>query len=373
MRFSLFIEFQKAGPWDASIDQQLFRESLEQVVRADELGWHAAWIAEHHFLPEFSRTPRPDLFLSYAAAKTSRLRLGHAVVVLPVNHPLRVAEGIAMLDIMSDGRVEFGTGRGGLTSLELAAFGADVHTSREMWDEALHMIPRMWSSTVFEHHGKFWDIPPLEVHPKPVQKPHPRMWVAVQQPDTYEIAGKRGLGVLGLGGGSPATLEKLFARYDAGLAEVEPAGEFVTNQRAVQVNGICGEDDAETVAFCEWHTRWYYNNASSGANIRTWFDRDDVPDSYRWYVDNARKGRSMVAHIANMSAQELRDGWHNMAGDPQHWVRALKQYEAIGVDEILIMMQVGKIPHDRIMKSIELISSEVMPQFAQTPIASPAG
>jgi alkanesulfonate monooxygenase SsuD/methylene tetrahydromethanopterin reductase-like flavin-dependent oxidoreductase (luciferase family) len=362
MRFSLFLEFQKAGPWGDGVDAQLFQESLDQVVLADQLGWDGVWLAEHHFLPEYARSPRPDLFLAYVAAKTTRLRIGHGVVVLPVNHPLRVAEGIATLDVLSGGRVEFGTGRGGLTSVELAAFGADVQTSREMWDEAVHMIPRMWSSTIYEHDGKYWKVPPVEVLPRPVQRPHPPMWLAVLQPESYEIAGRRGLGILCLGGGNPRTLTRLFERYDEGLAHVEPAGAFVTNRRAVQVNGLCGEDDAETVAFTEWHSRWYYNNAS-GANIRTWFDRDDVPESYRWYVDRAREGRTMVSHIAGLTAQEMRDGWNMVAGDPEYWVRAMKQYEAIGADEVLILMQIGRMPHERIMRSIELIATEVIPKF----------
>ena len=188
MKFGMLYELQIPKPWHPKSEYNVFWEALEQIVLAEEMGFEYAWLVEHHFLTEFAHSCAPEVFLGALSQRTSRMRLGHGVVLLPVNHPVRVAEYVATLDVLSNGRVELGTGRSG-TPYQLSPFGLDINDTRGMWDEALSIIPRMWTEEVFSHDGKYYHIPPREVIPKPVQVPHPPLWVACTQTETFRLAG----------------------------------------------------------------------------------------------------------------------------------------------------------------------------------------
>src|SRR5437763_10515910 len=174
MQFGLFFQHQLPRPWTEGVEVRNFADHLEQCVLAERLGFHSIWVTEHHYLEEYSHSSAPEVFLAFVAARTSRIRLGHGVTLLPYryNHPIRIAERIATLDILSGGRVSWGTGKSS-SQVEQQAFEtnpADLHAE---WLEALEMIPRMWSSDVFEHEGRFLHIPPTQIIPEPVQEPHP--------------------------------------------------------------------------------------------------------------------------------------------------------------------------------------------------------
>jgi alkanesulfonate monooxygenase SsuD/methylene tetrahydromethanopterin reductase-like flavin-dependent oxidoreductase (luciferase family) len=168
MKFSLFFEMQLSHP-TRETEAALFHAAVEQAVLADALGYHAVWAVEHHGLYEYSHSSAPEIFLSFVAARTQRIRVGHGVTLLPrrYNHPIRVAERIATLDILSQGRVLWGTGKSS-SRVEQLAFESDLSTLDAEWEEAVRMIPRMWTEDVFEHHGRFFDIPPTQIVPKPV-------------------------------------------------------------------------------------------------------------------------------------------------------------------------------------------------------------
>src|SRR5205085_5787080 len=173
----------------------------------------------------------PEVFLAAVAQRTKRIRIGHGVVLLPhkFNHPIRVAERVAALDILSDGRVEFGTGRS--SQYEQAGFEIDTEESRAMWQESLEMIPRMWTEDPFEHHGRFVSVPPRSIVPKPLQKPHPPIWMAATRPASWEIAGKNGIGILGLTiFVSVPQLQERVAVYRRALRDAKPVGKFVNDQ-----------------------------------------------------------------------------------------------------------------------------------------------
>jgi alkanesulfonate monooxygenase SsuD/methylene tetrahydromethanopterin reductase-like flavin-dependent oxidoreductase (luciferase family) len=173
VKFSILLEVQILEP-SPERERRAFHDCIAQVELADRLGYHAVWATEHHGLYEFSHSSAPESLLAYAAGRTSKIRLGHGVTLTPqrYNHPIRVAERVATLDILSDGRVNWGSGKGA-TSIERGAFQVDPSTLQDEWLEALEMIPRMWRSDVFEWHGRFYDIPPTTIVPKPVQRPHP--------------------------------------------------------------------------------------------------------------------------------------------------------------------------------------------------------
>ena len=196
MKAGLIYEIESIKPHAADHEYRVFWETMEQIELADRLGFDSVWTVEHHFLNEFSYSSAPEVFLACVTQRTKQIRVGHGVAVLPFSHPIHVAERIAVLDIMSNGRVEFGTGRA-TTMDELLGFGVRPEDTRPRWAEAVEAIPRMWREDPFTMHGKYWTVePPVSVIPKPIQKPHPPMWVAATNPTTFELAAERGLGVL---------------------------------------------------------------------------------------------------------------------------------------------------------------------------------
>src|ERR1051326_6723274 len=198
MRFGLFYELQLPRPWGEGAERRLVREALEQVELADRLGIDSVWEVEHHFLEEYSHSSAPEVFLAACSQRTSRIRLGHGIVQLPpaVNHPARVAERIAMLDLVSDGRVEFGAGEGA-GALEPSGFCVDYALKHEQWAESLDAITRMFVEEPFRGYaGRFVRMPTRNVVPKPLQKPHPPIWVACPRPETISVAAASGLGAL---------------------------------------------------------------------------------------------------------------------------------------------------------------------------------
>src|SRR5437588_7773496 len=169
MRFGIFYEHQLPRPWEPDSEHRLMKDALEQIELADRLGIGYAWEVEHHFLEEYSHSSAPEVFLAAASQRTRRIRLGHGIVLLPVNynHPARVAERIATLDLISDGRVEFGTGESS-SNAELGGFNIDRATKRDQWDEALDAVTRMFVETPFAgYKGEFLTMPPRNVVPKP--------------------------------------------------------------------------------------------------------------------------------------------------------------------------------------------------------------
>src|SRR6266511_3142165 len=180
MRFGIFYEHQLPRPWAPGNEHRLLTDALEQVELADRLGIDYLWLVEHHFLEDYSHSSAPEVFLAAASQRTSRVRLGHGIVQLPpaYNHPARVAERIATLDLLSDGRVEFGTGESS-SEAELGGFGIAREDKRAQWGEALEVVTRMLVEEPFAgHQGKFIEVPPRNVVPKPLQRPHPPLWVA---------------------------------------------------------------------------------------------------------------------------------------------------------------------------------------------------
>ena len=191
MKFGIFFEISVPRPFTPEREKQVYDNCLEQVRVADELGFDYVWAVEHHFLEEYSHCSAPELFLTACAAQTKRIRVGHGIVVCvpQFNHPVRAAERAAVLDIISGGRLDFGTGRSA-TWTELGGFEADPDETKKTWDEYVRVIPKMWTQERFGWQGRAFSMPERAVLPKPVQKPHPPMWVAVTSPGTEIDAGR---------------------------------------------------------------------------------------------------------------------------------------------------------------------------------------
>src|SRR5581483_10456905 len=196
VKFGIFYEQQLPRPWGERSEYELYQHSLAQIELADRLGYDHAWVVEHHFLEEYSHCSAPEVFLGAATQRTQRIRLGHGIVQLPTNHPIRVAERVATLDLLSAGRVELGLGEG-QGPVELHPFGVRVRDKREVWEEAVRALIPMFTRQSVEWHGTHFDFPERNVIPKPLQKPHPPLWVACSNIATIANAGRWGMGALG--------------------------------------------------------------------------------------------------------------------------------------------------------------------------------
>src|SRR5437667_1726000 len=204
MKFAMFYEIPVAKPWGPRSEYEAYKDTIEQVKLGDRMGFHSFWTVEHHFLDEYSHCSNPEVLYGHIAAVTENIRIGYGVRLLPkpYNHPVRTAESVAVLDLISDGRVEFGTGRSS-TRAELEGFGVNPRETREMWDEALEHIVGCWTNDEYEFQGKYWSMPKRRVQPKPVQAPHPPMWGATGSEDGHRMMGELGLGLLSFSVGTP--------------------------------------------------------------------------------------------------------------------------------------------------------------------------
>ena len=223
-------------------------DEIAYVEAADKAGFKYAWVTEHHFLTTYSHLSANESFLAYAAARTNNIHLGSGIfnITPPVNHPARIAERVAMLDHLSGGRFEFGTGRGSSTT-EQKGFGIeDSELTREMVAETLPQIVRMWKDEEYSYDGKFFTMPPRNVLPKPFSKPHPPIWMAAGSPSTFDLAAELGVGVLCFGFSSPEALTPLVSRYKEKIADCKnPVGGFVNNNVMVTTQMLCMEDGAK--------------------------------------------------------------------------------------------------------------------------------
>ena len=354
MKFSLLLEIQ---PDDASKkkERQAFLDAVEHGVMADALGYHAVWAVEHHGLLEYSHSSAPEILLAFIAARTERIRIGHAVTLTPhrYNHPIRVAERIATLDILSGGRVSWGSGKSA-SRTEQGAFQIDPAELDSQWEEALQMIPRMWGSAVFEGSGRHFEIPPITVVPRPVQRPHPPIFMACSRPDTVERAGRLGIGSLNFAGGTQQALREKVDLYRRACAEARkgPQGHRVNEHFCATPTAMVLDDDQEACAHGFRGARYFADGLGtyffSPHRIVGGLDipRGPVPDE----------------ELAQLKAQRSDpDGpLNHVIGDPVAAAEAVSRFEDCGVDELILVMQLGTVPNEVVLRSIRTFAEKVM-------------
>src|SRR5271170_711434 len=244
MKFGIFFELSVPRPWTHDSERIVYENALEQAAVADEVGFDYAWAVQHHFLEEYSHCSAPELFLTAIAMRTKRIRVGHGIIVCvpEYTHPIKVAERTAVLDILSGGRLEVGTGRSA-TWCELGGFRANPDETKKTWDEFVHCLPKMWTQERYSYQGRSWSMPERAILPKPIQKPHPPMWVAVTSPGTEIDAAERGMGALGISFGGFKEQELKVNNYRKIIRNCEPVGKFV-NEKVATVNFLfCHSDD----------------------------------------------------------------------------------------------------------------------------------
>ena len=355
MKFGLMYEIQIPEPHYPGIEKERYDQVLAQVELGDKVGFDYFWTVEHHFLKEFSYCSAPEVLYGAVSQRTKRIRIGHAVTLLPkqYNHPIRVAERAAVLDILSNGRMDLGTGRSD-TTIEMDAFEIDPEETRAQWREAISIIPRMWTEDPFSHEGRFFNIPERSVIPKPIQSPHPPLWMACSQPASFQIAGEMGLGVLCFDPGGYSEMEERVAVYREAIKHANPVGSLVNDQVAAMCIVHCGEDDEEAQRVGGPEGVWFLKGLD---NLWEGWKGRQVPDSYNFMINVARQEQTVKTAEDHMTS-----GFFAM-GNPDTVIKVLKGYQEAGVDQILCVVQVGNLSHTRVMDSIKLLGRSVIPFF----------
>ena len=359
MKLSLFYELTVDDPNVPGAVQQRFQEAIEQCQLADELGFATVWCVEHHFLPGYSSLSCPEQFLVAVAMKTQRLRLGHAIMHLPfnINHPLRVAEHIGTLDVLSGGRVEFGGGRA-TSQEELIGFGVDPAETQAQWEECLRMLPKMWTQDTFEWDSPLIKIPPRRITPKPLQQPFPPMWIASTRPYSIDYAAKNGLGVVGFGI-SDKNCDDYVKVYRDGIKQANPEHGMINNKFAVLRVGMCAPTDQEAVDIQEYSYHLFYEQI--GGLFAPWLD-GTPPPTYEYIIESFKEQRAMGQ---TYTMQQLVEQGQACIGSPDTCAGMLNKLIDADVDEVMLFMQGGKTPHDKILQSIRLFAEEVRPRLKE--------
>ena len=343
---------------DPMAEHRRIMRNVEVGVAADRAGIKYLWCPEHHFLDEYSHMPGPEVYLSYVAARTERIHVGSAIfnITPKVNHPARVAETVALMDHITEGRFEFGTGRGSSTT---EVFGFDIDDLDEtsaMWDEAVREIPKMWVDGQYAYEGTYFRMPPREVFPKPYGHAHPPMWVAAGSPPTFAKAGALGLGAFCFTHGTPSKIAPLITSYKDAVAKAEPVGQFVNDNLMVVTNMICMEDREQAFEVA----------ISSGMNYYTslqmhWLDNIPKPDGFPVWPE-------LIPEPTIDQIKKAAEIGMVVVGDPDDCAKAVQRWVDIGADQLCFSPTTNNMDQDSIVASMELFGREVIPRFDTDPV-----
>ncbi|MBK7950252.1 MAG: LLM class flavin-dependent oxidoreductase [Deltaproteobacteria bacterium] len=372
MKFSLIYEAQTVDASRAG-DRRVFDDMVEQCVLAEELGFDVIWAVEHTALTNYAHMSAPETFLSFIAGRTRRIHVGHGVVCLPpsMNHPVKVAERIATLDLLSQGRLHFGVGKGG-TQQEAGTFGYDLDTLQPQIDEAMYLIPKIMVSDEIEHHGQYIDIPRRPIHPKPYQDPHPPMYLACTRTESLATAGGRGLGALVLGFGGPEEVAKKNALYRRSFAERKPeeqVGYRPIEHLAALCPAIVLEDGQQARKIGIRGQRYFMES------LAYWYTGGPKPDHAAWADEDmmvtSTTGEQIIRSrwaseevVVDFSDSSLALMNPNHAyGTVSDAIGYVERLRAAGADEILFICQMGTVPQWAQLETIRNIGKHVIPYF----------
>jgi alkanesulfonate monooxygenase SsuD/methylene tetrahydromethanopterin reductase-like flavin-dependent oxidoreductase (luciferase family) len=352
MKFGIFYEHQLPRPWHEGDELKLFQDALDQVELADRLGIDHAWEVEHHFLEEYSHSSAPEVFLAACSQRTKNIRLGHGIVLMPpgYNHPARVAERIATLDLVSNGRVEFGTGESSAL-LELGGYKVPVEKKREMWRETVEQCLNMMVMNPYPgFKGQFFDMPCRNVVPKPVQKPHPPVWVACSNRETIKLAARLGIGALTFAFVDPTEAKQwVDDYYRIFKEECVPIGHAV-NPNIAMVTGFSVHRDAE-----EARRRGLDGFRFFGYAL-----------GHHYIFGEHKPGRTDIWANFEKARDSLPiDPGAGGIGTPDDLRNHLRKFDDAGVDQVAFIQQGGKNRHEHICEALELFAADVMPEFKE--------
>ncbi|MCC5952627.1 MAG: LLM class flavin-dependent oxidoreductase [Acidimicrobiia bacterium] len=343
---------------DPSAEHNRIMRNVEVALAADRSGVKYVWCPEHHFLEEYSHMPGPEVFLSFVAARTERVHVGSAIfnITPKVNHPARVAETVALMDHITGGRFEFGTGRGSSTT-EVFGFDIDdLEITKDMWDEAVREIPKMWRPGRYSYEGRFFRMPEREVLPKPFGHSHPPMWVAAGSPPTFAKAGEMGLGAFCFTHGTPKKIAPLIESYKDAIGRAEPVGDYVNDNIMVVTNMLCMEDREQAFATAVDMGMNYYTSLQMH-----WLDNIPKPKGFPEWPD-------LVPEPSVDDLKKAVELGMVVVGDPDDCAKAVQRWVDIGADQLCFSPTTNNLSSDVVIESMELFGKEVIPQFDTDPV-----
>jgi len=332
---------------------------MELIKAADQYGWKYAWVTEHHFLTEYSHTSASDVYLGYAAAVTNRIHLGSGIFSLNPHkdHPARVAERVAMLDHLSDGRFEFGSGRGA-GSREVTGFDIEsTELTRDIWDEVIREIPKMWRDEEYSYQGKSFNIPypgddkpTRNVLPKMWKPSHPPMWVAAGNPGTYVKAAQMGLGVLAFNVSAVKDMAPLVATYKDNIGSADPVGEYVNDNIMITNGLVCLADgQAARKAACNMGIGYLQSQ------VFHYHDTMPKPEGMPiWPEHNPEPTLEEIDY-------RISEGYL-LCGDPDEVVEQVARYQDLGIDQLVFGLPLD-LPQELALETIRLFGEHVIPKF----------
>jgi len=352
MKFGIFYEHQLPRPWEEGTELKLFQDALDQVELADRLGIDYAWEVEHHFLEEYSHSSAPEVFLAACSQRTKTIRLGHGIVLMPpgYNHPARVAERISTLDLVSNGRVEWGTGESS-SLMELGGYGVPVREKRDQWRECVEQCANMMAMDPYPgFEGKYFSMPCRNVVPKPVKRPHPPIWVACSNRETIKLAARLGIGALTFAFVDPAEAKQWVDDYYRILKEeCVPIGHAI-NPNIAMVSSFSLHQDAEEARKRGLDGFLFFSYALGHHYIFGEHQpgRTDIWDSFQKAYPTLDK---------TMGTGGI--------GTPEDLRKHLRGFQDAGVDQVSFIQQGGNNKHEHICEALELFASDVMPEFKE--------
>ena len=361
MRFDLFNEL-SVPAFAGRSEAEVFSATLDQWALAETLGFSTGWLVEHHFMPEYSHSSSPGLFLAAASQRTRHMRLGHAIVPLPYHHPVQVAEQVATLDVLSGGRIEFGYGRG-FSPTEYAAFGRQMRDSRSYTAESLAVIRQAFARGRIDFQGEHFQLRELDVLPRVVQAPHPPIWAAAVSPDSFELAAREGVGVL-VGPFKPWFMVREDIRHYREAWQRHHGGDAPRpeqNTRIAMTVGVhCHADHRTARREARDSFVWLYRHLLG--QTREILER--LYEGYEYYRRFGKLG-TLMGKAINLSVLETLG--MTIVGDPAHCRRRLQELREVGVDHVLCAFGAGVMPQEQTEAGMRLFAEQVMPDFAETP------
>ncbi|WP_424212373.1 LLM class flavin-dependent oxidoreductase [Streptomyces sp. BI20] len=363
MEFGLFVQGyvpEARSKVDPEAEHKALIEETEYVIQADKSGFKYAWASEHHFLEEYSHISANEVFLGYLAHATERIHLGSGIFnpLAPVNHPVKVAEKVTMLDHLSEGRFEFGTGRGAGSHEILGFFPGitDMNHTKELWEETIAEFPKMFLQEEYEgFQGKHWSLPPRKIFPKPYGKAHPAMWYAAGSPASYAMAARKGLGVLGFSVQKVSDMEWVLDQYKTAIREAKAIGAFVNDNVMVTSTAICAETHDKAVEIA----------VNGGLNrlqslVFRYHDTFPRPEGIPEWPELLPEYNAEIIEL--LIAEELM-----ICGDPSEVLAQCRRWEEAGADQLSFGLPIG-VSREDTLKSIQLIGEHVIPHIDTDPV-----
>ena len=344
MKFGYFAEFEQTRDTAQNVPQ-MYQDYIDQVCFAEQHGFESVWVLEHHFTEAYSYCSAPEVVLGALAARTSTMRIGPGVCLLPYHNPITVAERYATLDVLSGGRLEFGVGRG-VVNFEWNKLSQEPYEqSRDIMYEALELIIKCWTQDNVVHRGRYYKTAePINVVPKPIQKPHPPVHIAGTSPESAGLYGALGWNVLGICSFHP-NVE--IARQAQAFREGRSRSKGLQDAELSVIAFVhCARTDTEADARIGPYHKWFYTTMGKSYGM----DKDPNPANLA------------ARYIRNeLRFEDLKRGGMIISGSPDTCIKVLQGMESAGVDRAMCQFRLGLMPHREVMESLALFSKEVVP------------